>query len=363
MRIEELTLSFRFKPPLGTPLNLQHSLAHGLVGSWLMNERSGTRVTDSSPNKNHLTNFTPSVNVKFTQSGLYMSGASVDIYKTGSKNLPSSKGSAALRLYSNQWDYQRGFFELSDGVGSNRILLYTASGWFYLYIYGGGSGVNCWTKSNPGYVDGVTYSIVVTWDTVSDTYQVYTNGILVVPTATPVANTPSSISKLNIGSFYDGSDDYWGGMEYFHLYDRILTAREMLLLHHRPYAMYESSLDLALFGYGLVGTVTWGHDTGVVEANIRDYSGNWTGTGAITGAGDAEQVELQTGEYMESEDWHLGSCLFNSARLRQNVYAVGDDVTLKYKTAATKAALPGTGWSAYVAPFKSLGWVKVRIER
>jgi len=112
------------------------------------------------------------------------------------------------------------------------------------------------------------------------------------------------------------------------------------------------------------GTVTWGHDTGVVEDNIRDFSGNWTGTGAIAGAGDAEQIQLQTGENMESEDWHLGSCLYNSARLRQNIYDVlGDDVTLKYKTAATQGALAGVGWSNYVAPFQSLGWVKVRIER
>ena len=112
----------------------------------------------------------------------------------------------------------------------------------------------------------------------------------------------------------------------------------------------------------LEGTVCWGHDTGVVEDNIRDFVGNWTGTGAITGSGDAEQAELQTGEYLESEDWDLGPCLFNSARIRQNVYQLGDDVTIKYKTAATQGALAGVGWSAYV-PFQSLGWVKIRIEK
>lgn len=111
------------------------------------------------------------------------------------------------------------------------------------------------------------------------------------------------------------------------------------------------------------GTICWGHDTGVVEVNIRDFLGNWSGTGTITGSGDAEQIELQTGEYMESVDWNLGSCLFNSARLRQNVYQAGDDVTLKYKTAATQGALAGVGWSAYTGPFQSLGWVKIRIER
>lgn len=41
------------KPMLGTPLNLAHPLAQGLVGCWLFNEGSGNKVYDLSGNNNH----------------------------------------------------------------------------------------------------------------------------------------------------------------------------------------------------------------------------------------------------------------------------------------------------------------------
>jgi len=40
------------KPPFGSPLYLDHSLAKGLVGCWLMNEGSGIYVNDSSGQNN-----------------------------------------------------------------------------------------------------------------------------------------------------------------------------------------------------------------------------------------------------------------------------------------------------------------------
>lgn len=51
-------------------------------------------------------------------------------------------------------------------------------------------------------------------------------------------------------------------------------------------------------GISLDDTV-WGHDTGVVETSAEDFSGNWTGTGTISGAGDAEFVFLEGGQYVE----------------------------------------------------------------
>ena len=41
------------KPLFGTPLNLGHPLAQGLVGSWLLNEGSGNKAYDSSGQVNH----------------------------------------------------------------------------------------------------------------------------------------------------------------------------------------------------------------------------------------------------------------------------------------------------------------------
>ena len=92
---------------------------------------------------------------------------------------------------------------------------------------------------------------------------------------------------------------------------------------------------------------------------MRDFAGNWTGTGAIAGAGDAEVLELETLELMVSEVVNTGTV---SVTLLQNEYDVaGDDVTMEYRHGDSSAACQAAGWNAYVAPFVSLGYVQIRM--
>jgi hypothetical protein len=107
------------------------------------------------------------------------------------------------------------------------------------------------------------------------------------------------------------------------------------------------------------GEVVWGHDTGVLEANVRDFSGNWSGTGSISGSGDAEEICLSPTEYMNSEVVYTGPY---TVQLLQNNYAAGDTIVLEYRHGATKIACEAAAWGAYVAPFTSLGYVQVRVE-
>ena len=65
------------------------------------------------------------------------------------------------------------------------------------------------------------------------------------------------------------------------------------------------------------GSVCWGHDTGVVEDNIRDFLNNWSGDAVIAGIGDNEQLVFDSGEYMESETWYAGA---GRVRLLTNKY-------------------------------------------
>ena len=46
------------------------------------------------------------------------------------------------------------------------------------------------------------------------------------------------------------------------------------------------------------GSYTWGQDTIVEEENIQNFS-DGSGTGVVTGTADAEQLELEAGEYWE----------------------------------------------------------------
>jgi hypothetical protein len=110
----------------------------------------------------------------------------------------------------------------------------------------------------------------------------------------------------------------------------------------------------------IAGDTYWGHDTGVTETNIRDFAGNWTGTGTINGAGDAETICLNSGEYMESEVVNTGAY---TVTIYQNKYdGTGDDVVLRYRHGVDEASCLSASWNNYTVPFTSLGFVQIRVE-
>ncbi len=106
--------------------------------------------------------------------------------------------------------------------------------------------------------------------------------------------------------------------------------------------------------------VVWGHDTGVLEANVRNFQGNWTGTGAIEnpGVADTERLALEAGEDMVSEVVVTGA---TNIELDYNVYSAGDNVTFQYRHGNTVAACEGAAWGNYTVPFLSLGFVQVKV--
>ena len=106
--------------------------------------------------------------------------------------------------------------------------------------------------------------------------------------------------------------------------------------------------------------VCWGHDTGVLEAEIRNFQGNWTGTGTIVnpGVADTEALELASGESMTSEIWGTGNI---DVVIQYNVYAAGDNINLDYRHGATPAACQAAGWNDYAGEFTSAGYVQVRV--
>jgi len=104
--------------------------------------------------------------------------------------------------------------------------------------------------------------------------------------------------------------------------------------------------------------ICWGHQTGITEV-YDTFASNWTGTGAITGAVDAERLELNAGEYMESD---LVITAITHIQLTKNKYQAGDPVLMRYRTGATDAACLLAAWTDYTVPFDSLGYVQIRVE-
>jgi hypothetical protein len=92
---------------------------------------------------------------------------------------------------------------------------------------------------------------------------------------------------------------------------------------------------------------------------VRPFTGNWSGDGHIANAGDAEIIELHSGEYMVSEMVETG---VKTVELDQNHYDAGDNVKLSYRNGATPANCDIDAWHNYIAPFLSEGYVRIRLD-
>lgn len=145
------------------------------------------------------------------------------------------------------------------------------------------------------------------------------------------------------------------------LWNRKLSHEEIRHIYQNPWELYSSviSTRVAVTVGVIVGDTTWGHDTGVTETNIRDFSGNWTGTGSILGTGDSERLELNAGEYMVSEIVNTGAY---TVTLFQNHYdGTGDNVTLEYRHADSEGDISSASYNTYSGSFTSLGYVQIRV--
>jgi len=93
---------------------------------------------------------------------------------------------------------------------------------------------------------------------------------------------------------------------------------------------------------------------------VIDFSGNWTGDGAISGSGDAEIMCLYSGQYMESNVVYTG---YETQIIAQNSYDIsGDTLTIRYRHGNSAANCLLAVYSDYTVPFVSLGYVQVRVE-
>jgi len=97
---------------------------------------------------------------------------------------------------------------------------------------------------------------------------------------------------------------------------------------------------------------------------VRDWVGNWTGTGVITGSGDSETLLIGVGEAEESETWKFG---IGIAKIIMDKYPGGiggDAPIIEYKTGNSEANCEADNWHIFNGhSFNSLGWIKVKVSR
>ena len=108
------------------------------------------------------------------------------------------------------------------------------------------------------------------------------------------------------------------------------------------------------------GPVCFGHSTGVEEDYTETMAANSTGTGVVTGSGDAEKLLIHTSQTREFGPWKLGAGL---AKLIMDKYGSGTGgLSLEYKSGATESACEADTWHNYTGQFTQDGWIKIRVK-
>ena len=350
---------FHQKPFLGQQINWAHPLARGLVGCWIMNEGSGDKLFDLSGNANHgiFVN-----DPAWAFDGIDLDGGDDDI-NCGNKasirlvdplsvfaivNLDALAESDAydpvVCRYNSAIAKRVWWFGTHDGKGWGVYLSVDGTN------HSGVAGTsNVFPSTGEKLMAGLTFD--------GATCYMYENGKEIHNFI--YNNSLHSCDEIfQIGGYNGGNMD--GKVYATYAYKRVLTPTEISWLHREPYAMFEQPRLWHIYGAALSGTVTWGHDSGVEEENIRNFTGIWSGTGQITGSGDSEALALDSGEYMESETWNIGS---GSVRLRTNLYAAGAGTPIvKHKEGDSEANCEADTWHTYSSEFSCDGWIKVRVE-
>ena len=111
---------------------------------------------------------------------------------------------------------------------------------------------------------------------------------------------------------------------------------------------------------GGAGSHTWGHDTAVEEEVIQNFT-DGSGTGIVIGTADAEQLELEAGEYWElpTVETNIGDRV-----ITLNKYGSGDgEPTIEYKTGDTEGNCDADTYHSYDIFLTSTGWVKIKLSR
>lgn len=276
------------KPPLGAQLNLNHRIARGLRGFWLINEGSGTTiVSDHSGNSHHGVFGAGDPTWATSQQGpctYHVGGITNENITVGDIECsaytfaiwvqPSATISAGIID-------QLEAFQIDNYIWAGVVFGPFTSGLTNEVVAAG------WTDgSRTGWEDGsaslaaeTPHLIVFSWDEINSVYQIYVNGEAVPTThdgtngAVPLLNA----SAVLIGDS-SGNNGFEGKILSAAIWDRSLSAEEIKEFYIDPYGMFEIEQDFALLASATQGPSASG------DTYIKDNAGTleFWGNGELT---------------------------------------------------------------------------------
>lgn len=238
------------KPGRGAQINWSHPLARGLVGCWLFNEGTGSRVFDLSGYGNHgtLTNTPTWVNGDDGSAINYVSTSSQYI-DCGSIRDIQAPITIVTKVYCDTsfatWD---GIVGRNSNLGFEYAIYWKPSVKQAKYAFKG-SGVTKTVQTPTNFLKPDAWNIIVaTYDLVN--MRIYANGLEGGSLATTVTPAPGSSGNhsIRLGDAQGaGVGTMDGKQAWVYLYDRALTAAEVAQLCREPYGMFERPTDVAAF--------------------------------------------------------------------------------------------------------------------
>lgn len=219
----------RNKPPTGTLIKPGHPDASGLVGYWLFNEGTGSRVHDISGNENNGILYGTT-----WVSGIYgwalgFNGSSD--YVNTSLTIPASAHTIIAWMEKNGTD--AGLFISQRGVGGDTFL-------FWLRLDSSDQQMHYYNGT--AIVDGIVAVPSNVWVSVAVTHdgnnivKFYKNGIFDASRTLSIGSSSTETIKLQQTS---GSDYANGTLGRVAIYNRALSAAEIMRLCTYPYAMLQ----------------------------------------------------------------------------------------------------------------------------
>jgi len=262
-------MSGNFKPPLWAQLNLDHPLARGLVGCWLLNETSGNKTHDYSGqgNTGTLTNMNdPPIAtsgwVPGPHGGALAFDGSNDYVQCGDVNFPVGASPRTVVVWL-QRNSSANFPKYEHPFKYGTSTAYQDFG-----MYGVVNTKDIEFRGNAYDFDtGIDLDDVL-WHQISlvfdGTYlMAYKDAFLISTTNRSLLNTVlSSVTQFRIGMSGSGIESWNGLVSSVSIYNRALSAEEIAYLYAFPFCMYEAeTLPLWMISGGGVSYI----------AQISDY--------------------------------------------------------------------------------------------
>ena len=248
----------KIKPSLGSTIDFNHPLSQGLVGCWLFNEQTGNKIYDlAKDNHGNLLNgpiWNSDVDgiLKFDGTNDSVDfGDTLDIGLSSYSFCISFKASSLSGLL-------HGLFSKSIAANATQryaLFIWNISGNYKIttFISNGGSS-DVQTSSNINVSTNVWYHVTAVFDRKDKVY-LYINGKLDSSATISQFQSINFQSNYNfrIGSYGDASNNpsylLNGFISNFKIYNRALSAEEVLSLYEQPYQFINPPAALNYYSY------------------------------------------------------------------------------------------------------------------